>query len=95
MVGEDDLYPKDWRGEPVLPTRFVIRAEKCPNRRGVEAVLEHFQQPIVTFESVLAKASASAKCHFSSCKNFCHRSYPRRRRLCSRALPLPKKMVRT
>lgn len=43
VVGEDDRYPKDVHGRPVEPTKFVIRAEKCPNRRGVEAVLVHFE----------------------------------------------------
>lgn len=42
VVGEDDKYPKDVRGNPVEPTTFVIRAEKAPNRKGVEAVLSHF-----------------------------------------------------
>jgi NADH-quinone oxidoreductase subunit G len=58
VVGEDDRYPKDVRGNPVEPTKFVIRAEKCPNRRGVEAVLMHFQGAVIRFEDV-AKASAS------------------------------------
>ena len=53
LVGEDDLYPKDWRGQPALPPKFVIRAEKCPNRRGVAAVLEHFQFPAEDFEDIL------------------------------------------
>jgi NADH-quinone oxidoreductase subunit G len=56
IVGEDDSYPKDWRGRPVTPPRFVIRAEKCPNRRGVEAVLSHFQRPTASFDSILADA---------------------------------------
>jgi NADH-quinone oxidoreductase subunit G len=59
VVGEDDLYPKNWRGEAVLPPRFVIRAEKCPNRRGVEAVLQHFQQRPVEFDSILEDARAN------------------------------------
>jgi NADH-quinone oxidoreductase subunit G len=42
VVGEDDKYPKDVHGNPVEPVKFTIRAEKCPNRRGVEAVLKHF-----------------------------------------------------
>lgn len=58
IVGEDDHYPKDWDGQPVMPPRFTIRAEKCPNRRGVAAVLEHFQQPAVDFDSILADAGA-------------------------------------
>ena len=52
-VGEDDLYPKDIHGQPSLPTRFTIRAEKCPNRRGVEAVLKHFQEEVIPFTTVL------------------------------------------
>ena len=42
VVGEDDKYPKDVHGRSVEPVKFTIRAEKCPNRRGVEAVLRHF-----------------------------------------------------
>ncbi len=49
VVGEDDRYPKDVHGNPVEPTRFTIRAEKCPNRRGVEAVLRHFEGRVTTF----------------------------------------------
>ncbi len=43
VVGEDDQYPKDVHGKPREPVRFTIRAEKCPNRPGVEAVIRHFQ----------------------------------------------------
>jgi NADH-quinone oxidoreductase subunit G len=49
VVGEDDRYPKDVHGNPVEPTRFTIRAEKCPNRRGVEAVLRHFEGRVTPF----------------------------------------------
>src|SRR5262245_32215311 len=59
VIGEDDRYPKDVKGNPVEPTRFVIRAEKCPNRRGVEAVLRHFQKSITPFADV-AKESVDA-----------------------------------
>ncbi len=52
-VGDDDLYPKDIHGKPMLPTKFTIRAEKCPNRRGVEAVLAHTQGNVVSFTTVL------------------------------------------
>jgi NADH-quinone oxidoreductase subunit G len=51
-VGEDDRYPKDVRGNPVEPTKFTIRAEKCPNRRGVEAVLQHLQGEVIPFADV-------------------------------------------
>ena len=49
VVGADDRYPKDVRGNPTEPTTFTIRAEKCPNRRGVEAVLKHFQGSVIPF----------------------------------------------
>lgn len=51
VVGEDDRYPKDVRGNAVEPTKFTIRAEKCPNRLGVEAVLKHFQGDVLRVES--------------------------------------------
>ena len=34
VVGQDDTYPKDRRGNPTQPVKFTIRAEKCPNRKG-------------------------------------------------------------
>ena len=52
FIGEDDKYPKDHRGQPREPVRFTIRAEKCPNRKGVEAVLKHFQGGLVSFDDV-------------------------------------------
>jgi NADH-quinone oxidoreductase subunit G len=52
VAGEDDKYPKDVKGNPVEPTKFVIRAEKCPNRRGVEAVLKHFEGKAVAFADI-------------------------------------------
>lgn len=55
QVGKDDRYPKNVHGQPVEPTKFVIRAEKAPNRRGVEAVLRHYQGDLVTCESVFSK----------------------------------------
>jgi NADH-quinone oxidoreductase subunit G len=56
VVGEDDTYPKDRRGRPVAPVKFTIRAEKCPNRRGVEEVLRHFQGEVLGMEQVLEAA---------------------------------------
>ncbi|MCI0463682.1 MAG: molybdopterin-dependent oxidoreductase [Gemmataceae bacterium] len=58
VVGEDDTYPKDRRGRPVEPVKFTIRAEKCPNRKGVEAVLRHFQGEVIGFDEVLRAAGA-------------------------------------
>jgi NADH-quinone oxidoreductase subunit G len=59
VVGEDDKYPKDVKGNAVEPTKFVIRAEKCPNRRGVEAVLSHFERKVVAFADVANEAVAA------------------------------------
>jgi NADH-quinone oxidoreductase subunit G len=56
VIGEDDTYPKDRRGNPVQPVKFTIRAEKCPNRRGVEEVLKHFQGSAISFADVLREA---------------------------------------
>jgi NADH-quinone oxidoreductase subunit G len=56
IVGEDDTYPKDRRGKPIEPVKFTIRAEKCPNRRGVEAVLKHFHGKVEKFENLLEAA---------------------------------------
>jgi NADH-quinone oxidoreductase subunit G len=58
VLGEDDTYPKDRRGRPVQPVKFTIRAEKCPNRRGVEEVLRHYQGEVIGFDEVLRLAAA-------------------------------------
>ncbi len=58
IEGQDDHYPKDVRGnaqENVV--KFTIRAEKCPNRRGVEAVLQRFQGSIVSIGDILGSAA--------------------------------------
>jgi len=56
VVGQDDTYPKDRHGNPVQPVKFTIRAEKCPNRRGVEEVLRHFQGEVISFDNVVRAA---------------------------------------
>jgi NADH-quinone oxidoreductase subunit G len=53
VVGEDDRYPKDIRGNAVEPVKFTIRAEKCPNRRGVEAVLNKVQGSVIPFSDMV------------------------------------------
>lgn len=58
--GQDDTYPKDRKGNPIAPVKFVIRAEKCPNRRGVEAVLRHFQGEVLGFDRAIAEAGRGA-----------------------------------
>jgi NADH-quinone oxidoreductase subunit G len=56
--GQDDTYPKDRRGNPLQPVRFTIRAEKCPNRRGVEAILQHFQGSVIGLDDMLWAAGS-------------------------------------
>ena len=48
VVGEDDVFPRG----------FTIRAERCPNRMGVEAVIRHFQSDVVTWPQLLEKIDA-------------------------------------
>ncbi len=43
VVGEDETFKNG----------FTIRAEKCPNRRGVEEVVSFFMGQVVTIESLL------------------------------------------
>jgi NADH-quinone oxidoreductase subunit G len=57
-LGHDDKYPKDVHGQPVEPVKFTIRGEKCPNRRGVEAILRHFAGDVVPMGDVLGRAAA-------------------------------------
>jgi NADH-quinone oxidoreductase subunit G len=58
VVGEDDKYPKDVHGKPIEPVKFTIRAEKSPNRRGVEAVIRHFAGDVLPMGDVLGRAAA-------------------------------------
>ncbi len=55
-VGADEHFPQDRKGKPIGPVKFTIRAEKCPNRRGVEEVLKHFQGELLGFDRLLADA---------------------------------------
>ncbi|HEV3436796.1 MAG TPA: molybdopterin-dependent oxidoreductase [Gemmata sp.] len=55
VVGVDDKYPKDVKGNSIEPVKFTIRAEKCPNRRGVEVVLKHFHGRAIAFSDVAAQ----------------------------------------
>jgi NADH-quinone oxidoreductase subunit G len=61
VTGEDDLYPKGIHGEspPANKAKFTIRAEKCPNRCGVEAIVQHYQGELIGFERVLTAAKAN------------------------------------
>ena len=48
VVGQDEKFKSG----------FTIRAERCPNRRGVEEILRHFQQSVVDWGAFLAKIDA-------------------------------------
>jgi NADH-quinone oxidoreductase subunit G len=41
----------------VVPRPFTIYAEKCPNRRGVAAVLEHFEGKVIGFDELKERAA--------------------------------------
>lgn len=60
VVGDDDRYPKDVHGNnpPIEKTRFTIRAEKCPNRIGVEEVIKHYEGKVSNFAEVLSAAKS-------------------------------------
>jgi NADH-quinone oxidoreductase subunit G len=62
VVGTDDKYPKGPKGESPAAdkVKFTIRAEKCPNRLGVEAILRHFEGEVITIEQMIARADATA-----------------------------------
>ena len=40
------------------PRPFTIHAEKCPNSRGVRAILEHFQGEVVDYDALLGRVEA-------------------------------------
>jgi NADH-quinone oxidoreductase subunit G len=44
----------------VVPRPFTIRAEKCPNRRGVELVLQHFQGEVIPFAEISTRVGRGA-----------------------------------
>src|SRR5262245_51608213 len=45
VVGEDEKFKSG----------FTIRAERCPNRRGVEEILKHFQKDVLDWDTVVRK----------------------------------------
>jgi NADH-quinone oxidoreductase subunit G len=42
----------------VVPRAFTIHAEKCPNRQGVAAVLEHFEGKVIAFDELAKRVGA-------------------------------------
>jgi NADH-quinone oxidoreductase subunit G len=49
-AGEDEKFPNG----------FTIRAEKCPNRRGVERVIAHFSRGVMTLAELLGEVERGA-----------------------------------
>ncbi len=61
----------------VIPRPFTIHAEKCPNRRGVEAVLQHFQGELVDITRPFRyRASAESSGPSWSCRTRSTRRSP-------------------
>jgi NADH-quinone oxidoreductase subunit G len=64
VLGSDQTFePDQTKGRTgdtsfVVPRRFTIRAEKCPNRRGVSAVIEHFDGKVVGFDELTSRVLA-------------------------------------
>lgn len=50
VTGTDETFPKG----------FTIRAERCPNRRGVEEILKHFSKTFLTWDQFLSQADTGA-----------------------------------
>ena len=42
----------------IVPRPFTIHAEKCPNRKGVEAVLDHFHGHVVGWDAIAKRIAA-------------------------------------
>ncbi|MBI3466056.1 MAG: molybdopterin-dependent oxidoreductase, partial [Planctomycetes bacterium] len=59
VVGTDDAYPKT-RGIPPATPKFVIHAEKCPNRRGIEGLLMYLERGIMSFDAVLSEVNSGS-----------------------------------
>lgn len=60
VAGGDDVFPKDRKGNATGVAKFTIRAEKAPNRLGVEVVLKHFQGEVIPFNAVIDALKANA-----------------------------------
>ena len=48
LIGDDETFKNG----------FTIRAEKCPNRRGVEEVVNYFMGRVLTLDDLLATIDA-------------------------------------
>ena len=59
VVGVDDHYPKS-RGSVASKVKFTIRNEKCPNKKGIEQVIRHFEGDVVLVADYLNKNTPEA-----------------------------------
>lgn len=55
-VGSDENYPLGSGNGNGKPVKFVIRAEKCPNRKGIERILAAMGGSIATFDEFVKRA---------------------------------------
>lgn len=46
--------------DEVFKSGFTIRAERCPNRRGVEEILKHFQGEVLDWNELLKRVDSGA-----------------------------------
>ena len=59
VLGEDDHYPKT-RGSVVPQVKFTIRNEKCPNKKGIEQIIKHFEGDVILVSDYLSKNTPDA-----------------------------------
>lgn len=54
VIGEDDHYPKT-RSSVAPKVKFTIRNEKCPNKKGIEQIIKHFEGDVILVSDYLSK----------------------------------------
>jgi NADH-quinone oxidoreductase subunit G len=59
VIGEDDHYPKT-RGSVAPQVKFTIRNEKCPNKKGIEQIIKHFEGDVILVSDYLNKNTPEA-----------------------------------
>ena len=59
VIGEDDHYPKT-RGSVAPNVKFTIRNEKCPNKKGIEQIIKHFEGDVILVSDYLSKNTPDA-----------------------------------
>jgi len=58
--GTDLRFPRRPDGAEPGETKFILHAEKCPNRLGVEAVLQHYEGGVAEFDRVVELVRAGS-----------------------------------